>query len=56
MKWLIVMILIYVTICEGFRYAWRPSTKVFPYETFPEPQNIDNGDNEGKAYDEIVVN
>lgn len=42
-------------VCEGFRYAWRPSTKVFPYDMFPQPVVIDDGDNDGKAYSEIVI-
>ena len=40
--------------CFAYRYAWRPSTKVFPYEEFPETSIIDNGDNQGKFIEEIV--
>ena len=31
-----------------YRYAWRPDTKVFPYDKVPPPSRIDNGDNDGK--------
>lgn len=55
MRSIIVLLFALSSICECFRYAWRPSTKVFPYEKFPEPSVIDNGDNEGRAYEEIVI-
>ncbi len=45
---------ILIQICLGYRYAWRPSTKVFPYEKFPEPSVIDNGDNDGEFIPEEV--
>ena len=38
----------------GFRFAWRPGTKVFPYENFPENSIIDNGDNQGNFIEETV--
>ena len=39
-------------ICYGFRYAWRPDTKVFPYQQFPEQAKVDNGDNDGRIIPE----
>ena len=50
-----ILISLALTLCTAFRYAWRPDTKVFPYDVFPEPEVIDNGDNSGKAYDEIII-
>ena len=38
----------------AFRYAWRPDTKVFPYEDMPPPSRIDNGDNDGKILDDYI--
>ena len=55
MRNIIALLIALSSLCEGFRYAWRPSTKVFPYEKFPEPSVIDNGDNERNAYNEIVI-
>eukprot|EP00347_Sterkiella_histriomuscorum_P007352 403349276 len=39
---------------SAFRYAWRPDTRTFPYDQFPAPAIIDNGDNDGKILEEIV--
>ena len=39
---------------QAFRYAWRPDTKVFPYEDVPPPSEIDNGDNDGKYIEDII--
>jgi hypothetical protein len=39
---------------SAFRFAWRPDTKVFPYDVFPTPSRIDNGDNDGKIILEYV--
>ena len=39
---------------EAYRFAWRPTNKVFPYEEVPPPSYIDNGDNNAKELvDEI---
>lgn len=39
--------MVILTVVVAFRFAWRPDTKVFPYEVFPDPSFIDNGDNGG---------
>jgi hypothetical protein len=39
---------------QAFRFAWRPDTKVFPYDRFPTPSKIDNGDNDGAIILEYV--
>ena len=53
--WLRVFVLALATlISNAFRFAWRTDTKVFPYNVFPTPSTIDNGDNGGKILPEIV--
>ena len=49
---LVIVLLIQAAL--SFRFAWRPSTKVFPYENFPETSIIDNGDNAGSFIEETV--
>ena len=51
---LIVQLWLVTGIVNGYRYAWRPDNKVFPYSSFPTPSIIDNGDNHGKIIPEIV--
>ena len=41
-------------VVTGYRFAWRTDTKVFPYNLFPPPSTIDNGDNGGFILLEIV--
>ena len=51
---LIVQLWFVAAVVTGFRYAWRIDTKVFPYNTFPTPSVIDNGDNGGFIIPEYV--
>lgn len=43
-----------VVVVTAYRFAWRTDTKVFPYNLFPPPSTIDNGDNGGLILPEIV--
>ncbi len=36
-SFLLTIIAILVSYVYTFRYAWRPDTKVFPYNEFPAP-------------------
>ena len=49
--WLAALIL---TLATGYRFAWRTDTKVFPYNIFPPPTVIDNGDNGGIIIPETI--
>lgn len=46
--------LICLYIAEAYRFAWRPDTKVFPYNEVPPPSIIDNGDNDGIPFDDSL--
>ena len=49
-----VFLAVILTVVVAFRFAWRPDTKVFPYEVFPDPSYIDNGDNSGVYIQEVI--
>ena len=51
---LILELWVVALVVSGYRFAWRSNTKVFPYNLFPPPSTIDNGDNGGFILDEIV--
>ena len=42
-------------VTNAYRFAWRPDTKVFPYDVFPVPSLIDNGDNGGEYIAEEIL-
>ena len=51
----LLLILAYIALCGCYRFAWRPDTKVFPYNDVPAPSIIDNGDNDGFPYGDIIT-
>ena len=48
------LLLYIVSITIAYRFAWRPDTKVFPYEDVPPPSLIDNGDNDGYFFQDLI--
>jgi hypothetical protein len=51
---LLVVIHYLTTLCSAYRFAWRPDTKVFPYEDVPPASQIDNGDNNGITFQDQI--
>ena len=51
---LLLLLILAVSAVQGFRFGWRSDTKVFPYNVFPIPSTIDNGDNGGLVLKEVV--
>lgn len=54
LKALIPQFWVAAIVVSGYRFAWRTDTKVFPYNIFPSPSIIDNGDNGGIIIPEFV--
>jgi len=52
---IILFVAAILTVAGPYRFAWRPTTKVFPYDTTPPPSEIDNGDNNGTAKGDIIL-
>lgn len=49
-----MFVLILMEVALAYRFAWRPDTKVFPYEQVPPPSIIDNGDNDGGLVEDRI--
>jgi hypothetical protein len=43
-----------IPFTNHYRFAWRPTNKVFPYEEVPPPSLIDNGDNDGLILSDVI--
>jgi hypothetical protein len=50
----IILFALVLQTASAYRFAWRPDTKVFPYEDVPPPSVIDNGDNDGQILEDLI--